>query len=192
MAQASATLKDEFENTTEGHIGVITLDPTGKERGIAVRPKATIWLTEAEQILTANAPRRDEDNPFANGQLRLKTKAADVKNRRPIGNQQEVSNGSQPEAPKKPNESNPSSEEAPRKEPKPKPATARQREDRERAKAEAKRKADADAQAQAGAIPGQETGSQVSSDGTPKIEGKSASNEEVADPAAPARKAAVK
>lgn len=188
MAQASATLKDEFENTTQGHIGVITLDPNGKERGIAVRPGATIWLTEAEQILTANAPRRDEDNPFANGQLVLKTKASDVKNRRPIGNQQALANG---------NQAGPASEEAeasveaegPRVEPRPKPATARQREDRERAKKEAKRKADADAQAKTGVVPGQETGSKIDPSGTPKVEGKSAPNEEVGDPAATAAEA---
>lgn len=181
MAQASATLKDEFENTTKGHVGVITLDPTGKERGIAVRPGATVWLTEAEQILTANAPRRDEDNPFTNGQLALKTKASDIKNRRPIGNQQAVSNGSQPEP-----EPEEAPEEVPRQEPKPKPATARQREDRERAKKEAKRKADAEAQAKTGVIPGQETGSKIDASGTPKVEGKSAPNEEVGDPAATA------
>ena len=180
MEQASATLKDEFANTTKGHIGVITIDPTGKERGIAIRPGASVWLTEAEQILTANAPRRDEDNPFTNGHLALKTKAADVKNRRPIGSQQEVSNDSQAEPEAE------DADEGPRQEPKPKPATARQREDRERAKAEAKRKADADAQAKTGVVPGQETGSKIDTTGTPKVEGKSAPNEEVGDPAATA------
>lgn len=186
MAQASATLKDEFENTTKGHVGVITLDPTGKERGIAVRPGATVWLTESEQILTANAPRRDEDNPFTNGQLALKTEAGDIKNRRPIGNQQAV----RPEPEAEPPAEEPPAEEAPRTEPKPKPATARQREDRERAKKEAKRKADAEAQAETGVIPGQETGSKIDTSGTPKVEGKSAPNEEVGDPAATAAGAA--
>jgi hypothetical protein len=77
--------KSEFRNASQGHVGVITLEPGGKEKAIAVRPGHSVWLTEDEQILTANAPRQDEDNPFLNGDLELVTAPKDVRNRRPIG-----------------------------------------------------------------------------------------------------------
>lgn len=178
---ASATMKDEFRNETKGFVGVITLD-NGKERGVAVRPESTIWLSEAEQVLTANAPRRDEDNPFINGQLKLVTKAQDVKNRRPLGNQVNPedlpANGTDTDSDAE--EAGPVVVEAP------KPVTTRQKEDRERAKAEVKRKAEAEAQAKSGAVPGRETGAALDAAGTPKPKGRAAENEEVATPDAPA------
>lgn len=187
----TAAIKDEFKNNTKGFVGVITLD-NGKERGIAVRPEATIWLSEEEQILTANAPRQDEDNPFVNGQLSLVTKAQDVKNRRPLGNATPAAdngNGAAPAAdtpgPEDQQQAAPTAEVAAP----PEPQTARQREDRERAKKEAERKAEADAQAKTGAIPGKATGAAVSPAGLPKPEGKAAPNEEVATPDAPAKAA---
>lgn len=77
--------KSEFENTTGGYVGVLVKDHSGRMKGIPVPPHATIWLDEDEQIATANAPRRDEDNPFTNGQLALRTPATQIANRRPIG-----------------------------------------------------------------------------------------------------------
>lgn len=56
--------KTQFKNMTEGHVGAVAIGPKGDERGIGVEPGATVWLSEAEQILTANAPRKPEDNPF--------------------------------------------------------------------------------------------------------------------------------
>lgn len=182
----TANIKDEFRNETQGFVGVITID-NGKERGVAVRPESTIWLSEQEQILTANAPRRDEDNPFINGQLKLVTKAQDVKNRRPLGNEEPSSNGDAASVPA----ATPGPQVEPVAEPvevaPPEPQTARQREDRERVKAEAERKAAADAQANAGAVPGAETGAALSAAGVPKPKGTSAANEEVATPDAPAK-----
>lgn len=96
VATAPAGLKDEFRNETKGFVGVITIDPQGNQKGVAVRPGNSIWLSEAEQILTANAPRLDKDNPFTNGQLSLLTKAGDVKNRRPIGDAAPSSAGQAP------------------------------------------------------------------------------------------------
>jgi hypothetical protein len=77
--------KTEFRNDSGGIIGVITIEPDGKRKGIAVKPGECIWLSEDEEIATANAPLRDEDNPFINGQLVKVTDAADIRNRRPIG-----------------------------------------------------------------------------------------------------------
>jgi hypothetical protein len=56
-----------------------------KMKSLALAPHATIWLSEEEQIATANACRKDEDNPFVNGDLELLTPATVVANRRPIG-----------------------------------------------------------------------------------------------------------
>jgi hypothetical protein len=81
--------KTEFKNASPGIIGVVTLEPGGKEVAIPVKPGASVWLSEDEQIATANAPQRDEDNPFINGQLVKITDAADIKNRRPIGDNAE-------------------------------------------------------------------------------------------------------
>jgi hypothetical protein len=81
--------KTEFQNASPGIIGVVTLEPGGKEVAIPVKPGATVWLSEDEQIATANAPQRDEDNPFVNGQLVKVTDASDIKNRRPIGDNAE-------------------------------------------------------------------------------------------------------
>lgn len=56
--------KQQFKNNTGGHLGVVLLDSRGVERGASVEPDGFIWLSEAEQILTANAPRQPQDNPF--------------------------------------------------------------------------------------------------------------------------------
>lgn len=85
--------KTEFRNDSGGITGVVTIEPGGKEVGIPVQPGATVWLSEDEQIATANAPVRDEDNPFINGTLTKVTDAADIRNRRPIGD-----NADSPEA----------------------------------------------------------------------------------------------
>lgn len=192
-------LKDEFVNSTKGFIGVVTVDPNGKEKAIAVRPGQSVWLTEDEQILTANAPRNDEDNPFTNGDLRLETRGADVKNRRPIGNQQpdapppadEPEQGGQEEEPPAANGDGPtvvdlsqaeekddtSEAKAPRK--------SRAKADKERQEAEKEREAQARKQGEAGAVPVEETGAAVSAKGVPEM-GKRAAGEEVATPDAPA------
>lgn len=82
---STATVRSEFVNVSGGVIGVVVLDGDGKRKGIPVKPNDSVWLTEEEEILTANAPRNDSDNPFAQGWLQLKTRASDVINRRPIG-----------------------------------------------------------------------------------------------------------
>lgn len=155
-----APRKSEFRNTTEGHIGVVVIE-NGNERGIGVRPGDSIWLSEDEQIATANAPRRDEDNPFINGQLELVTAAQEIANRRPIGSS---------EAPQVP-EKKPSS---------------RAKQDKERAEKEAERQEKAKKQAEAGPLPAEETGAAVSPSGNPKV-GKRSQGEEVATPEAAAK-----
>jgi hypothetical protein len=56
--------KQQFQNNTDGWIGAVVIGPNGQERGIAVEPGGTVWLSEPDQVLTANAPRRAQDNPF--------------------------------------------------------------------------------------------------------------------------------
>lgn len=56
--------KQQFVNNTQGWVGVTVIGPKGDERGAAVEPGGTVWLSEPEQVLTANAHRRAEDNPF--------------------------------------------------------------------------------------------------------------------------------
>lgn len=85
--------KTEYRNDSPGIIGVITIEPGGERKPIPVSPGATVWLSEEEEIATANAPVRDEDNPFINGQLVKVTDASDIKNRRPLG-----SNADSPES----------------------------------------------------------------------------------------------
>jgi hypothetical protein len=82
------TLRTEFKNASDGVQGAVIMDDTGKPTGVAVRPGDSIWLTETEEILTANAPRRDEDNPFTNGSFTVLTRATEVSNRRPIGSRE--------------------------------------------------------------------------------------------------------
>jgi hypothetical protein len=76
--------KNEYRNDSEGVCGVIVIE-NGKEKGIPVAPGGNVWLSEEERIATANAPAKDEDNPLANGTLTLVTPAAEIRNRRPIG-----------------------------------------------------------------------------------------------------------
>jgi len=74
----------EFRNDSPGIAGAIAIED-GKRRGISVKPNESVWLSEEEQIATANAPRKDEDNPFTNGTFTLITDPTQVANRRPIG-----------------------------------------------------------------------------------------------------------
>lgn len=77
-------IRDEFENTGKGFVGAVTLDDEHKRKAIAVRPGGTVWLSEEEQILTANAPRSEADNPLANGTLVLRSSGEEIRHRRPI------------------------------------------------------------------------------------------------------------
>lgn len=56
--------KQQFENQSGGWVGAVVIGPKGDETGVAVEPGQTVWLSEPEQILTANAPRDPADNPF--------------------------------------------------------------------------------------------------------------------------------
>lgn len=82
--------KSKFRNTSGGVAGAIQLDHQNQAKGIPVYPNEEVWLTEQEQVLTANAPRNPEDNPFENGTFTLEVKAQDVAHSRPIGDLQEV------------------------------------------------------------------------------------------------------
>lgn len=67
MARKTAGIHDEkieFVNNTEGYLGAVTYAPNGDEKPIAVEPGGTIWLSPAEQELTAKAPKSAKDNPF--------------------------------------------------------------------------------------------------------------------------------
>lgn len=56
--------KTHFENTTDGYVGVVTLDPRGVEKAIAVEPHGRVWLSPEEQQLTADASKKAESSPF--------------------------------------------------------------------------------------------------------------------------------
>lgn len=90
MSTTTADTRTEFENVSDGVIGVQVADGNGRMTGIPVRPGESVWLSEAEEIATANAPRRPEDNPFAKGWLQVRTRAGDVINRRPIGSRMDA------------------------------------------------------------------------------------------------------
>lgn len=77
----SAIDKDQFRNPKKHQVGAVIIDAANKAKGVVVPPGGTIWLSEDEQRLTANAPRKDEDNPFVRGHL-VPTNA-----NRPIGNE---------------------------------------------------------------------------------------------------------
>lgn len=54
----------QFVNNTNGHIGAVQYKPNGDEAAIAVEPLGTVWLSVAEQEITAKAPKDAKDNPF--------------------------------------------------------------------------------------------------------------------------------
>lgn len=56
--------KEQFRNESGGYVGVVTLTSRGDDKGMPVAPGDTVWLSEDEQVLTANAPRLAEHNPF--------------------------------------------------------------------------------------------------------------------------------
>jgi hypothetical protein len=60
----STVEKQQFHNESGGYLGVVVIGPKGAETGVAVEPDGYVWLSREEQVLTANAPRRPEDNPF--------------------------------------------------------------------------------------------------------------------------------
>lgn len=90
--------QSKFTNVSGGVAGAIKLNHRSEPQGVAVFPNESIWLTEQEEVLTANAPRNPEDNPFTNGTFRLDVRAADAAEARPIGSRQEE----QPPAPPQP------------------------------------------------------------------------------------------
>lgn len=63
-AAIPAIEKRQYRNNTLGWLGVVVLDPQGKPTGISVAPQGTVWLSDAEAILTARAPAQPKDNPF--------------------------------------------------------------------------------------------------------------------------------
>jgi len=90
--------QSKFTNVSGGVAGAIKLNHRSEPQGVAVFPNESIWLTEQEEVLTANAPRNPEDNPFTNGTYRLDVRAADAAEARPIGSRQQE----QPPAPPQP------------------------------------------------------------------------------------------
>lgn len=54
----------KFVNPTPGWVGANIFGPDGKPTAIAVEPGGEVWLTEAEERMTAEAPRLAGDNPF--------------------------------------------------------------------------------------------------------------------------------
>lgn len=61
---ATSVEKQQFENQSGGFVGAVQIDATGKPSGVAVAPGGRVWLSHAEQVLTANAPQDPRHNPF--------------------------------------------------------------------------------------------------------------------------------
>jgi hypothetical protein len=76
-------LKDQFRNDSGGVAGAVVLDGSGP-KAIAVQPGDVVWLSEDEQAYTANAPRREQDNPFINGTFTLISEGQNIKHARPL------------------------------------------------------------------------------------------------------------
>lgn len=53
-----------YRNNTGGFIGVVQIDHKGDEQGVNIDPHGTIWLSDAEAVLTARAPKDPANNPF--------------------------------------------------------------------------------------------------------------------------------
>lgn len=178
--------KAEFRNDSAGVCGAVVTEAGGKPKGIAIKPGETIWLTEEDQILTANAPRKQEDNPFVNGTLTLVTEPKDIANRRPIGysdrQQAEMSESDQAAADKARAEQEAAKAEHERKE-------AEEAEARAQAAANPANKPPARLPHQGGSDPAEETGLQVEPTGPPP-EGERAVQEEVGTPEAEGKPAA--
>jgi hypothetical protein len=64
VAAPGVVEKTEFKNRSSGHLGVVVLDRDGREKGANIEPGGTIFLSDDEIQLTANAPQKAEDNPF--------------------------------------------------------------------------------------------------------------------------------
>src|SRR5947209_13803286 len=56
--------KRQFLNQSGGWEGVVVINGKGEETGVSIAHGERVWLSEAEVILTAEAPQRPEDNPF--------------------------------------------------------------------------------------------------------------------------------
>lgn len=70
MAPSYNTDREQFVNTSDGVIGVNVFSAKGDPDAIALQPGETVYLTEAEQRMTAEAPKLPEDNPLTNGKLK--------------------------------------------------------------------------------------------------------------------------
>lgn len=85
--------KTRFRNQSEGFIGVNVYDDDHKRNAISVAPGSVVELSEAEQQMTADAPRDPENNPFVGGWRDADGKtigpalvlAEDSEVRRPVG-----------------------------------------------------------------------------------------------------------
>lgn len=54
----------KFINPTTGYVGANVFGPDGKPTAVPVEPGGEVWLTPAEERMTAEAPRSSADNPF--------------------------------------------------------------------------------------------------------------------------------
>lgn len=54
----------EFENTTQGWLSAVKRNDEGKLRNVMVEPGGSVFLTQEEEVATANAPAKASNNPF--------------------------------------------------------------------------------------------------------------------------------
>jgi hypothetical protein len=166
-ATVSPTAKSEFINDSAGTCGITVLE-NGEPKAIALKPGKRILLSAQEQILTANAPQEDKDNPFTNGTLRLVTPAKDIANRRAIGDPSLIASAEQA--------ADAEAAEAER--------IAREEAARQKAEAEAKRTAEAQKQAERGAQPRKAPSAKSEGEGATPVAAKPDADETAVKPEA--------
>jgi hypothetical protein len=60
----AAVKKTEFENCTQGYLGVVKVNRKGDPEGHPVEPGTRVFLTDEEVELTEQAVSRDAHSPF--------------------------------------------------------------------------------------------------------------------------------
>lgn len=61
--------KTEFENRTQGYLGVVKINRKGDEQGVPVAPGTRVFLSDEEIDLTEQAVARAEHSPFAEREI---------------------------------------------------------------------------------------------------------------------------
>jgi hypothetical protein len=56
--------KKLWRNTTDGAVGAVVFRSNGEEKGVAVKPRSKIWLSDEDAELTRHAHQDEKNSPF--------------------------------------------------------------------------------------------------------------------------------